>query len=229
MSTLRERCDKSLTMGRKASSIGIAVRPAIATIDQMPWHELDEQWQYFLDEDRYPIGRPMDLRPDEVRIFSNLVQRLLDQTREPMRILMLMHGEEDFLNNISVVVDSYDLETLRNALEHIRMTAAEMSIDGAITVSSIQPGSMEIFLTSDSSATKFAMSLAILLARRWLNPLLQRTVELMTNLVERMGHDKDEEKAKSAVFDRERNEFWEEWAKPLEERDRGNERKHPRV
>ena len=42
------------------------VRPAIVAIGEMPWYDLDQQWQFFLDEERYPVGRPMDLRPDEV-------------------------------------------------------------------------------------------------------------------------------------------------------------------
>ena len=34
----------------------VRVRPAVEAIGQMPWYELDHQWRFFLDEERYPIG-----------------------------------------------------------------------------------------------------------------------------------------------------------------------------
>ena len=39
------------------------IRPAVEALSQMPWHELDNQWDYFMDEERYPVGHYLDLRP----------------------------------------------------------------------------------------------------------------------------------------------------------------------
>ena len=47
----------------------------------------------------------MDLRPDEVSTFQNLVQNLINSTREPMRTLMSVHPEEISSNDVSVAVD----------------------------------------------------------------------------------------------------------------------------
>ena len=51
------------------------IRPAVEALKQMPWCNVDTQWDFFLDVERYPVGRPMDLRPDEVGTFQ-------DQTRK---------------------------------------------------------------------------------------------------------------------------------------------------
>ena len=52
------------------------VRPAVVALREMPWHRLDSQWEYFLDESRYPVGHTIDLRPDEVGTFQNLLHNL---------------------------------------------------------------------------------------------------------------------------------------------------------
>ena len=104
------------------------IRPAVVAIGQMPWYGLDSQWNYFLNEERYPIGRGMDLRPDEVGIFQHLVHNLINETREPMRVLMSVHPEIT-LNDVSVTIESTDLETLEKAIGHIRQTARLAAID----------------------------------------------------------------------------------------------------
>ena len=108
----------------------------------MQWYELDPQWRFFLDEDRYPVGRPMDLRPDEVGTFRNLMDTLISETLAPMRTLMSVHEDEISPNDISVAIDTTDLETLEHAIRHVRRTAEIAAIGDAVTVSSVQAGSL---------------------------------------------------------------------------------------
>ena len=118
------------------------VRPAVVAISEMQWYELDPQWRFFLDEDRYPVGRPMDLRPDEVGTFRNLMDTLISETLAPMRTLMSVHEDEISPNDISVAIDTTDLETLEHAIRHVRRTAEIAAIGDAVTVSSVQAGSL---------------------------------------------------------------------------------------
>ena len=192
------------------------IRPAVVALSQMPWHQLDSQWDYFLDEERYPVGRSMDLRPDEVGTFQNLVNNLVSKTHEPMRVLMSVHPEIT-LNDISVTIDSTDLETLEKAIGHIRHTARLAAIDDAITVSSLQPGSLEVFLTA-GKASILALELAILLAREWRAPRIKENTRQLLRLFKRTGNGSaSEEDALASVMDDAKEVFWENATKPLEE------------
>lgn len=191
------------------------IRPAVLTLGQMPWHQLDSQWNYFLDEERYPIGRNMDLRPDEVGTFQDLVNNLVSQTYEPMRVLMSVHPEIT-LNDVSVAIDSTDLETLEKAIGHIRQVAKLAAIDDAITVSSLQPGSLEVFLTA-GKASILALELAILLAKEWKAPRIKENTRQVIRFLKRIVNgDAREEEVLASVMDDVKEVFWENATEPLE-------------
>ena len=191
------------------------VRPAIVAISQMPWYDLDPQWQFFLDEDRYPTGRPMDLRPDEVGNFQDIIRNLISQTREPMRILMSLYAEEISPNDISVAIDTKDLETLEKAIYHVRHTAEIAAIREAVTVSSLQAGSVEVFLAA-GKATMLALNLAILLAKAWKNPQIQDDVRRVVRHLKRENGDADEEKVRATIMEDTQETFWETAIEPLQ-------------
>ena len=182
------------------------IRPAVIALSQMPWHDLDTQWHYFLDQERYPVGRSMDLRPDEVGTFQNIVNNLVSQTREPMRVLMSVHPEIS-LNDISVAISSTDLETLERAIHHVRRATELAAIEDAITVSSLQPGSLEVFLTAGQS-TMLGIQLAIILAKAWKEPQVQNSVKLLLRLAKRQGIDTKEEEAVATVLEETQETFW---------------------
>lgn len=190
------------------------VRPAIIAIGKMPWHDLDSQWNFFLDEERYPLGRPMDLRPDEVGTFQNLVHNLLSQTSEPMATLMSVHAEEISPDDISVVIDTTDLENLEQAVRHVRRTAEIAAIGDAVKVSSLQAGSLEVFLAA-GKATILALNLAILLAKAWKNPQIQDDVRRLVRLAKRENDDVDEEAVRTTVMEDTQETFWDEAIEPL--------------
>ena len=191
------------------------IRPAVVALSQMPWCDLDTQWHYFLDQERYPIGRPMDLRPDEVGTFQNIVHNLISQTQEPMRVLMSVHPEIS-LNDVSVTIGSTDLETLEKAIHHVRRTTELAAIDDAITVSSLQPGSLDIFLTA-GQATMLGIQLAILLARACKEPQVQNSVKLLMRLAKRQDNDTNEEESLAIVLEETQETFWESASDPLQE------------
>ena len=74
------------------------IRPAVEALRQMSWYQADSQWDFFLDPERYPVGRPMDLRPDEVGTFQDLVQTLVSETTEGIRILSSVHPSQNIPN-----------------------------------------------------------------------------------------------------------------------------------
>ena len=191
------------------------VRPAVEALSNMPWYQLDRQWEYFLDTDRYPIGQHIDLRPDEVGTFQNLINVLLNQTIEPMRILSSVQPAIS-LTDVSVSVDSQDLETLAEAMAHIRRTTELAAIDDAITISSLQPGSLEVILTA-GQASLLGLELAILLAKALKDPRTNEKVRSLKRLWQRARPDDDisDETVLEAVNDEARDTFWDNAIEPL--------------
>ena len=191
------------------------VRPAIVAIGEMPWYDLNQQWQFFLDEGRYPAGRPMDLRPDEVDTFRSLIQNLVSGTRASMQTLMSVHAEDISPVDISVSIDTTDLEMLEQAIRHVRRTAELAAVGDAVSVSSIQAGSMEVFLAA-GEATRLALNLAILLAKALKNPQLQDDIRRLIRLRRRETDDVDEEAVRATVMEDTQEAFWETATEPLE-------------
>ena len=174
----------------------------------MPWYTLDRQWDFFLDQDRYPVGQHLDLRPDEVGIFENLVAVVVDQTREGMRILSSVQPEMS-LTDVSVVVDSQDLPTLVNAMNHIQRTVELAAIDDAITISSLQPGSLEIFLSA-GKVSLYGLQLAIILAKILKHPRIGEKASALKRLWQRARPDDDvaDEEVFDTVLDEAKDDFW---------------------
>ena len=181
----------------------------------MPWYELNSQWAYFLDRDQYPIGQRLDLRPDEVGTFRNLVAELVDQTREGMQILLSVQPEIS-LTDISVVVDAQDLGTLAESMNHIQRTAEIAAVDDAIIISSLQPGSLEIILTA-GKASLFGLQLAIVLAKVLKDPRTNEKVRSLKRLWQRAKPDDDitDETVLEAVHSEARETFWDNAMEPL--------------
>lgn len=185
------------------------VRPAVAALVDMPWYNVDPQWDYFLDMGRYPTGQQLDLRPDEVGTFQNLVNNLVNETREGMRILSSVQPEIS-LTDISVVVSADDLQTLTDAMDHIRLTAEIAAIDDAITISSLQPGSLEIILTA-GKVSLYGLQLAILLAKVLKDPRTNEKVRGLLRLWRRAQPSDDitEDTALEVVHEEAKDNFWE--------------------
>ena len=185
------------------------VRPAVEALRDMPWHDLDRQWAFFLDTDRYPVGQQLELRPDEVDTFVNLVQSLASETRVAMQTLSSVQPEIS-LTDVSVVVNSHNLQTLEDAIKHIRLTAEIAAIDDSITVSSLQPGSLEIMLTA-GNVSLYGLQLAILLAKVLKDPRTNEKVRSLRRLWGRLqpDHDVTEETTLETVHDDAKENFWE--------------------
>lgn len=131
------------------------VRPAVVALAEMPWYSLDREWSFFLDEERYPVERPMVLRPDEAVTFTSLIQRLLSQTGEPMRALMAVHANEISLYNILVAIGAMDSNALERALRHVRRTVRTAdtgdAVNGSSLLARLNPGS-HVAVENDLSA-----------------------------------------------------------------------------
>ena len=185
------------------------VRPAVEALSDMPWYRLDPQWEYFLDRDRYPVGQQFDLRPDEVNTFQNLVNKLVDGTREGMKVLSSVQPRVS-LTDVSVVVNAQELPKLTEALSHIQRTVELAAIDDAITISSLQPGSLDIILTA-GEVSRFGLQLAILLAKALKDPRTSEKARNLKRLWQHMRPDDDatDETVLKVVRDDARANFWE--------------------
>ena len=185
------------------------VRAAVEALAEMPWYELDLQWAFFMDRDRYPGGQQLDLRPDEVESFQNLIQNLTSQTREGMRILSSVQPAIS-LTDVAVAVEAQDLPTLAEAMNHIQRTAELAAVDDAITISSLQSGSLEIILTA-GHVSLYALQLAIVLAKILKDPRTNEKVRSLQRLLRRLrpGDDVDEETALETVHEEAKDNFWE--------------------
>ena len=191
------------------------VRPAVEALSDMPWYRLDAQWEFFLDRDRYPVGQQFDLRPDEVDTFRNLVNHLVRETQEGMNVLSSVHPRVS-LTDVSVVVNAQELPKLTEALSHIQRTVELAAIDDAITISSLQPGSLEIILTA-GEASRFGLQLAILLAKALKDPRVGEKVRSLKRLWQHMRPDEDvtDEAVLEVVRDEAKADFWDNALEPL--------------
>ena len=163
------------------------IRAAVEALATMPWCKLDDQWLYFMDEDRYPVGHHLDLRPDEVAPFLGLIQELEEETEEPMRILTSVQPEVS-LTDVWVTIDVQDLPAMVAAISHVQRTAELAAISDAITISSLQPGSLEIFLTA-GKASLYALQLAIVLAKILNAPAMGEKAKALKRLWGRIRPD----------------------------------------
>lgn len=185
------------------------VRPALLELDAMSWCQLQDEWRYFLDENRYPIGTTLELTPDRANIFRSITQQLHRQISEPMRVLTSVHpaiSERD----VTVAVDSTDLDTIEAAVQHVRAVTHLAAIDDAITVASLQPGSLEIVLTA-GQATLLGLELAIFLAKTLKTSRVKDDAQRLMRLLKKRNPDEDISDAESLEIaqDQAKDEFWE--------------------
>ena len=192
------------------------IRPAVEALSQMPWHELDNQWDYFMDEERYPVGHHLDLRPDEVDPFQGLIQRIEEETQEPMRILTSVQPEIS-LTDVWVSIEVPDLPTMAAAINHVRRTTELAAINDAITISSVQSGSLDIALTAEN-ASLFALQLAIVLAKILKAPAIAGKARSLKRLWGNMRPDDKvtDQEVLEVVHEEARADFWENVSESLE-------------
>ena len=184
------------------------IRPALQALQAMPWYRFDNDWIQFLDINRYPVGLQMDLTYDEVMLFQALVQKLVAETREGVRVLSSLQPELSS-NDVTVTISSLDLETIVRGTSHVQRTAELAAIDDAITVSSLQPGSLDIVLTA-GMVTLYGLQLAIVLARLLKDPGTTRQILTMKRLLERLQYDgqADEDIIHETVLEEAKDAFW---------------------
>ena len=184
------------------------VRPALLELSAMPWCQLQSEWQYFLDENRYPPGTPMELTPERTNIFHSLTNQLRQQITEPMHVLTSVQPDIP-ADNVTVKIAATDLETIEQAIGHVRRVTNLAAIDDAISVASLQPGSLEIFLTA-GQVSLLGLQLAIILAERWKAPDIKNNARRLLQMFKRHSPDSDtlEAEALEIVQDDAKDEFW---------------------
>lgn len=185
------------------------VRPALLELDAMSWCQLQDEWRYFLDEKRYPIGATLELTPDRAGIFRSITQQLHQQISDPMRVLTSVHPAIS-ADDIIVTIDSIDLETIETAVRHVHAVTNLAAIDDAITVASLQPGSLEIVLTA-GKATLLGLKLAIILAKTLKTSRVKDDAQRLIRLLKKRNPDEDISDDESLVVAQEqaKDEFWE--------------------
>ena len=145
-----------------------------------------------------------------------MVRVLVNETTDGIRILSSVHPRLS-LNDVTVTIDSTDLETLTEGMAHVRRTTELAAIDDAITVGSLQPGSIEITLTA-GQASLLALQLAIVLANVWKDSKTTESIGALMRLWRRLHPDEDieEETIQEVVLDEARETFWKSASEPLE-------------
>lgn len=193
------------------------VRLAVEALAEMPWYKLNGQWSLFLDRDRYPLGSPLDLAITEIILFRGLVREVRSGTLQGIQILTSVQPSTS-LTDVSVAVDANDLPTLAAAVNHIQRTIELAAVDDAITISSFQSGSLEIFMTA-GNASLFALKLAITLAKVLKDPSTSEKVRDLKNLLSRNRPDTSvsDEEVIEIVQVGARDTFWEHAEEPLRE------------
>lgn len=193
------------------------VRPALIELQTMPWCQLQSEWEYFLDERRNPIGRTLELTPDRVNMFHRMVNQLKQQIDEPMQALTSVHPAISD-GDIIVTINSTDLDTIEAAIKHVREVTKIAAIDDAITVASLQPGSLDIVLTA-GQATLTGIQLAIVLAKAMASSKVKEGAQFLLMLLKKRNPDEDinYEESLELAQGTAKEEFWDHSSQELEQ------------
>ena len=185
------------------------VRPALLELMAMPWCQLQDEWNYFLNESRYPVGTPMELTPERANIYRALTDQLRRQITGPMNVLASVQPDIP-ADNVTVAIDAADLETIEKAIGHIRAVTHLAAIDDAISVASVQPGSFEIILTA-GQVSLLGLRLAIILAKRWKDPRSKDDARRLLQLLKRRNPEDETSEAEvlEVIHGEAKDEFWE--------------------
>lgn len=191
-------------------------RRALMVLDEMNWYNLSSDWRYFLEEEKFPRNRPMDLRPEEVGQYMDLSHQVRIDTDQGFRVLRAVHPEVPPTEHV-VVVEAQDFKTLLNAVEHIEDVCNSAAADGAIKISAYHSGSLEIAIEAIGLSFQ-ALSLAISLATMLKNSPIEKDVRRDKQLLENYGVDNvSEEKLYEDVVTRLKAEFWDEWRERMDD------------
>lgn len=190
-------------------------RRALSVLDSMTWHQLDNNWRYFMEEEKFPRNRPLDLRPEEVNQYINLLHQLKSDTEQGFRVLRAVHPEVTPTEHI-VVVEAQDFKSLLSAVEHIEDVCKLAAVDGAITISSYHSGSLEIAIAAIGISFQ-ALTLTIALAEKLRGSQIEKKIRQYKLLLERYKvEDVSKEKLLEDAIAEVRDEFWDEWKDPLD-------------
>ena len=151
----------------------------------------------------------MELTPQRANIFRSLTNQLLQQIAEPMHVLASVQPDIPAAK-VTVKITATDLETIEKAIGHVRRVIHLAAIDDAISVASLQPGSLEVVLTA-GQVSLLGLQLAIILAERWKAPRSKADVRRLLQFLKHRDPDADtsEAEALEIVQDEARDEFWE--------------------
>ena len=98
----------------------------------------------------------------------------------------------------------------------MKHTASLAAIGDEAKISSIQPGSVDLFLTA-GEATVLALNLAILLAKAWKAPRIQSDVRRLIRHLKRESYGAmDEQRVLETVIEDAAESFWETAIEPLQ-------------
>ena len=191
-------------------------RRALMVLADMTWYDFDQDWRYFLEEEKFPRTRPMDLRPEEVDQYMNLLHQVRQDTKEGFRILRAVHPEVPPTEHV-VVVEAQDFKSLLHAVQHIEDVCNLASADGAVKISAYHSGSLEIVIAA-IGLSLHALSLAISMAEKLRRSPIDKDVRRDKRLLESYGIDNvSEEKLHEDAVTRVRDEFWDEWKGRLDD------------
>ena len=95
------------------------------------------------------------------------------------------------------------------AINHVKRTTELAAISDAITISSLQPGSLEIILTA-GKASLYALQLAIILEKILKGPAIDEKIKLLKRLWRNARPDDavTDEQVLDAVHEEARDDFW---------------------
>ena len=193
------------------------IAPAIKALDAMPWHTLNDDWRFFLAEERVRDGRrTLTLNPDRVHLYRSRTQELVRDISQPMTVLRAVHPTVPE-NAIIATVQPADIESLVAALEHIQRVS-RFAVDDALTIASLQTGSLEIALIA-SDLTMRAFEIAIMLSAVWKSPHIREGATKFVRLVRGVNPttDTSDEELIDQWLEDEKNKIWEAVEQPFRE------------
>ena len=183
------------------------LRPALLALDEMPWYDLDAQWQHFLDDAQYPPDRPMKLQDNEVNLFNELISNVQSGTQEGIQVLRSVHPmvpSTDF----SVGFEAHDFETLKHITTHIHDVVKHIAVDEPIKIRAVQTGSIEIAVQAMELSGQ-ALALAILLVQAWKQQPINKLVRLLERIQKKNAQNPDSDQdIRESVIEDAREEFW---------------------
>ena len=137
------------------------VRPALLELKTMSWCNWDNNWEFFLDESRFPSGARLELPAQQAQIFQRIAVQMRAQIEGPLKVLSSAHPQLPD-RYVSVRISSAEISEVTQYFGVVEKIAKVAAVDKAFEVHYPHSGSFGFILAAvDASMTALELAVAL--------------------------------------------------------------------